>query len=362
MKRFHFLLIVVAIGLAAGLGWRLLRPAPPIPVGMVAWMASGAVVGSSEMNAGDLYLEEHPLSRLRVLPVDDEWKPEKTVPAIAAALDQGVRFFVSTHPSRCAVVSLQLFADGRALVINAAATSPALTGKDDFFLRIIPDAVQEQRAIARHISQLPGHRLLVLQDESNLAYTEPAFAAFAAELAPQGRWQIDHRRLMVSAFKPDEYRSLMAEPFDALYILAGTFQTSIGNVAQLFHWLHPQAPIVLTPWARSPAILETAGDAIDRIILTSVYASRHETPVIDDYFRRFTARFGYEPHAMTIGVRQALELLDQAFAKGHDTPVAVKGYLLSAMHQTSLGAVVFDRNGDVDGDYHFIADLRQEFP
>ena len=118
---------------------------------------------------------------------------------------------------------------------------------------------------------------------------------------------------------------------------------------------------MLTPWARSPAILETAGDAIDRIVLTSVYPSRQESPAIDDYFRRFAARFGYEPHAMTIGVRQALELLDQAFAKGYDTPRRVKDYLLSVpRHQTSLGPIAFDRYGDVSGDYHFIRDLRQE--
>ena len=78
---------------------------------MVAWLASGAVVGSSEMNAGDLFLEEHPRSRIRVLPLDDEWKPEQSVPVIQKAMAEGVRFFISTHPSSCAVACLHLFAD-----------------------------------------------------------------------------------------------------------------------------------------------------------------------------------------------------------------------------------------------------------
>jgi branched-chain amino acid transport system substrate-binding protein len=83
--------IAISIGVALGLVWWLLRPALPIAVGMVAWMVSGAVVGSSEMNAADLSLEEQPYSRLRVSPVDDEWKPEKTVPVIHTAMEQGVR-------------------------------------------------------------------------------------------------------------------------------------------------------------------------------------------------------------------------------------------------------------------------------
>lgn len=361
MKKTLLFLMPLAVATVV-LVFLLWRPAPPVQVGIVAWMASGAVVGSSEINASDLFLEEHPHSRIRVQPVDDEWQPQRTVPVIQEAINDGVRFFISTHPSRCAVVSLPLFANPQALLINTASTSPALSARDDWLLRIIPDAVQEQRAIARYVNGMSsGGRILVLQDTSNPPYTDPAFAVFSAELASQGKWEMVHRKLPVADFKPDDYRSLMSEPYDALYILAGTFQTAIGNLAQLFHYLHPEQPILLTPWARSPAILETAGEAIDRIILPSVYPSRHEDPRIDDYFRRFQARFGYAPHAMTIGVRQALELLDQAFARGHDTPDAVKADLLSAPeHQTSLGAISFDRHGDVVGDYHFIRDLRQE--
>ena len=350
---------LIAISLV--LLWRQFQPARPIPVGMVAWMNSGAVVGSSEMHAGDLFLEEHPRSRVRILPVDEEWQPERSVSIIREAMGKGVRFFVSTHPSKCAVASAHLFADSRALIINTAATSPALTGKDDYMLRIIPDAVQEQRVMARHVARLTGNRILVLQDTGNLPYTDPAFAAFSTELGAQGRWKIVHRKLAVASFKPDEYRPLMAEPYDILYILAGTFQSSIGNIAQLFHYLHPEATILLTPWARSPAILETASESIDRITLASVYPSRHDDRAIDDYFRRFNARFGYQPHSMTIGVRQALELLNQAFAKGYDTPEGVKRYLLSTpTHRTSLGPVSFDRFGDVAGKYTFIQNLRRE--
>ena len=76
---------------------------------------------------------------------------------------------------------------------------------------------------------------------------------------------------------------------------------------------------------------------------------------------RFKARFGYEPHAMTIGIRQALELLEQAFAKGHTTPEAVKAYLLTTpAHQTSLGRIVFDQYGDVSQDFYFIRDVGKE--
>ncbi len=166
---------------------------------------------------------------------------------------------------------------------------------------------------------------------------------------------------MVSDFNPGEFDSLMSEEFDAIYILAGSFQSAIGNIAQLFHYYHPESPIILTPWARSPAILEIAGSAISKIILPSQYPSRFDDPALDSYFTRFKERFGYEPHSMTIGIRQALELLDQAFSKGYKTPEKVKSYLLSSpVHQTSLGQISFDKYGDVSQKFYFIRDLQKE--
>jgi branched-chain amino acid transport system substrate-binding protein len=361
MRISYVQLIPFAAAVLGGLLWWALRPAASIPVGVIAWPGSAAVVGSSEIGAADLFMEEHPGSRIQVKLVDDHWQAERTVPAVTAAMGEGVRFFASTHPSKCAVASIGLFTDGRALVISVASTAPVLTGRDDYFLRVVADADMEQRAIAREIARMPGRRLLVLRDLSNPPYTEPAFAAFAAELAAAGGWEVVHRPLMVAEFDPDALRPLMAEPFDALYILAGSFQSAIGNIAQLFHLLHPDAPIMLTPWARSPAILESAGAAIDRIILPSQYPPRREAPWLNAYFTRLRERFGYEPHAVTIGIRQALELFDRAFAQGYDTPAAVKRWLLSVpVHQTSLGPVAFDRFGDVRADFYFIRDVRRE--
>ncbi len=333
----------------------------PVMVGLVAWSASGAVVGSSELNAGDLFLEEHPNSLIRIFPVDDQWNPDLTRPAIEEAMRNGVRFFVTSHPSKCAVVMMELFKEPSALAIVAAATSPVLTGKDDYTLRIIADAEQEQRSIARYVNNMKGERILVLQDEGNLPYTDPAFKFFSEELETLGKWRIVHNKLVVSNFSPDELTPIMKEHYDALFILAGSYQAAIGNIAQLFHYLHPNAPILLTPWARSPGILENAGPAISKIILPSQYPSRHDDPSLDSYFSRFQNRFGYEPHAMTIGVRQALELLDIAFSKGYRTPEDVKNYLVSAKtHETSLGLISFDQYGDVAQPFCFTVDLERE--
>lgn len=359
-KRWGLLLALLALG--GGLaGWWAWRATQGIEVVLDAPLTNRVLFDLSEMNAAALFLEENPQSRIELSRAYYGLEPGQSRPLFEQAISRGVRFIVTSQPSSLLVQSLDLFTDGRALLINTAAVSPLSSGRDDFILRIVPDAIAEQRALARHVSGLPGKRMLVIRDTRNAAYTEPAFATFSATLAAEGRWQVVHQPLDLREFRVEEQSALMAQDFDLLYVLAGDFHESIGNVAQLFHRHHPEAPILITPWARSPAILENMGEAIDRVQLASHFPARRDSAELDAYIRRFRARFGHEPMAMAITVRQAMELLEQAFAAGHRTPEAVKRYLLGTdTHQTSLGPVSFDAYGDVEGRYYFIQDLRRE--
>lgn len=324
-----------------------------VAVGVDLPLVEGAAVDPSDRYAADLFLQEKPGSPLRVVNLFNYPDPASGPTSIAALKQQGVRFFITTQASSHAVPSLPQFASGDALAVNVSATSNRLSGRDDFFFRVVPDLVQEQQAIARALRRLPGRRVLVLYDTGNLAYTRPALAHFSAEVQKLGGWQLVSHPVQVSAFDLQRTRALMEGEFDALFILAGSFQPAIGNISQLFHQLHPRAAILLTPWARSPAILSHAGPARDRILVVSPYPARRNDPILDRYFQRFEQRYGFTPYAMGIGTRQAIELLDQALASGARSPAQVKRYLLSKPeHRTSLGPIRFDANGDVRATFH----------
>jgi branched-chain amino acid transport system substrate-binding protein len=340
------------------------RRAPvQVAVGIDLPLVPGAAIDPSDRNTADLYLEEHPRSRIRLVNHFNPPDPAGGPASIAALKRDGVRFFITTQASSHAVPSLPEFADGQALAINVSAVSDQLSGKDDFFLRVVPDVTQEQQAIARELSARKGGRLLVLQDTGNRAWTDPAFQIFNRELAHSGRWQVVRRELAVAQFNPERDRQLLVGDYDALYMLAGAFLPVIGNITQLFHQLHPDAPILLTPWARSPAILESAGPAARQMLIASPFAPRDRDPQINAYLQRFERRFGYKPYAMGLSTRQALELLDRALASGASTPAAVKRYLLSKPeHPTSFGPVRFDANGDVQGNYVFFRPSTSALP
>lgn len=334
-------------------GWQWHRHAPVTLAVGVDHSMSGVGPDPTDRHTADFYVEAHPQTRIRPVNHFNYVEPVKAPRSIAVLKQKGVRFFLTTQASSLAVPSLGQFATGDALAINVSATSNALSGRNDFFLRVVPDLVQEQHAIAKALQRFPGRRVLVLHDTGNTAYTQPALTYFREEVARLGSWQVHARPLHVSSFDPRRARILMEGEFDALFILAGSFQPTIGNISQLFHLLHPQAPILLTPWARSPLITQHSGPAAAYTWVVSPYPARSQDPQVNGYFRRFEQRFGYTPYAMGIGTHQALELFDRALASGAQSPAQVKRFLLGQpQHATSFGPIGFDATGDVQAKYH----------
>ena len=326
------------------------RASIPVAVGIDLPLTPGAAIDPSDKNAADFYKEEHPHSPIEIYSTYNSPDPNQAPADLKQAMARGIRFFINTQASSHAVKCLDLFASDRALSINVSATSASLSNRDDYFLRLIPDLIGEQEFIAGRVASLKGRRLLILQDTSNLAYTQPALQVFQGQLGPHRKWLFHVQQLNFTSYHPSQLQALMQHNWDGLYILGGSFLASIGNMAQQFHLAHPRDPIVLTPWARSAIVMSNAGEAANRIIQVSPYRDTAGDQALKHYLQRFQARFGYEPYAMSLGTRQALELLDQAFSHGHRTPAAVKHYLLSRpVHHTSLGSISFNRYGDSEG-------------
>jgi len=352
------LLVIVSLAGFSAYQWWLPQK---IRVAVDAPVITQLVFDPSEIDTAVMYLEENPGSRIELIALYYDLDPQNSPVGFQTEMAAGTDFFITTQASSTIANSLRLFETPDALLVNTSSTTPLITGKDDAILRIIPDAEQEQAAIADYISQLPGNRVLVLQDQRNEGYTDPAIKFFSERLNAIGGWDITVKKFLIGQFNPADFETLMAEPFDVMYVLAGNLQPSIGNLVQLFHQYHPSAPILLTPWARSASVYHRSGQAIDRVVLMSHFPAKSASAAISDYIDRFEKRFGYQPMAMALKVRQSLEMLDQAFAHGHTTPAAVKRYLLDQdMIQTSLGDFSFDQNGDVRRAFFPIKDLRQE--
>ncbi len=337
---------------------------PGLRIALLTKLEAGSLVGASEMHAATLFLEDRAAAgksaTITIEPFDDGWEPTKAIAAFDRARGQGYRFFVTSHPSNCALALLEPMRKGGVFAMATGSTTNQLSGADDLILRNVPDVEHEQRAIAEYIARLPGDRVLVLRDLDNEAYTEPAIKAFRAALSGK---TIVESTLRMSALDIGAVRAtLSTTAYDTLYILVGSYEARAGSFAQISAALRPQAKIVFTPWLKTPALVETAGPALARSILPAHYPPRGVDRRIDDYVVRFRARFGYAPTFISLNVYAALEIMAAAWDGGARNPEAMKRWIIDKKTvPTSFGDFSFDSFGDAAGRLYFIEDPRGEF-
>lgn len=347
----------------------ILSCARPVEVAILTKLEAGSIVGSSELNAARLFVEDRGDRQLRFKAFDDGWDPLKTVSAFAEARREGIRFVITSHPSNCALAIADAANGAGVLTLITGATTAELSGRDDLILRVVPDLAREQSWMAERVAETGASSVLVVRDTDNEAYTRPAYdyfaAALAAAAAKRGGGAPRLRELLVSVNGLDleGLRSLMeAEAYDLCYILAGSYKSAAGGIAQLSAAVAPDAPIFFTPWMRTPALVETAGPALAQARMGGHLPSRGRDPALDAYIDRFEKRFGYRPTAVSVYVYGALSLLAEAFEAGARTPEEVKARLLSrGKAETPFFTFEFDEYGDAVMPFHLIEDIAGEF-
>jgi len=138
---FCFILIVVPMALLCGCRKK-------VPVAIMTKLESGSIVGSSEINASKLFLEDNNINDIEIVPLDDGWNPAKAVTAYKELNRRGIRLLITSHTSICAIALEKLINRDHVLSFVTGATTDTLTDKNDYIIRNIQDVESEQKSIS----------------------------------------------------------------------------------------------------------------------------------------------------------------------------------------------------------------------
>ena len=331
-----------------------------VPIAIMTKLEAGSIVGTSEINASKLFLEDNSINNIEIVPLDDGWNPEKAVKAYAELKKRGIRLLITSHTSNCAIALAPYINSDHVLAIVAGATTDKLTDKNDYIIRNIQDVESEQISISEYINGLPGNSVIIIRDTDNDAYTGPAMRYFRNHLKKQIIGIIE---ISIRKFNINEISNLVRGGNAAIaYLLIGGYNVAAGNIAQAIYNANANTRIVFTPWMKTPMILDTLGDAVNSSIMPSQYPPRIPGGAIDRYFKRFKKRFGYSPTYISLNVYTALEILHDAISAGYTEPDDIKRYIITKKKfKTRFNTVVFDKEGDMNAPLYFITDLSREF-
>jgi len=333
----------------------------PLKVAVIARLETGSVMGMSTWDQVKFYLSDHPNSPLSFVPYSDDGTKEGAKAIYEAIRKEGIDVILTAHKSDSAIWLTDLMAMDTEpiLMLAAGSTTELLTGIDDYFLRFVQSASQEQEAVVEYIDQKGYQKILVVRDIDNISYAKTAIDAFDA-LYDKDYSLMD---VSISNLNFEAMRTkLEAIEYDFVYLVIGDYNINSGAIAQLAHQVNPKAKIMYNAWMKTQSLFETAGDSLSGSAMLSHYPPRGENADIDAYLDSYHEMFGYYPNTIGLTVYRIVELLDQSANDGHRTPDELKEHFIKeGPFKTLLGDIKLDPFGDTKLPFYYIEDIMGEF-
>jgi branched-chain amino acid transport system substrate-binding protein len=294
-----------------------------IRVGFVAQLTDvQAELSVQERNGVQLAVEEINTAggiggRLLELVVqDDLGTPEGARAADRDLIDAGVVAIIGHATSGQTLAGLAVTNPARVVMLSPTATIPQLSGRKDFFFRVIYSLKDRVHAFAQRIYQVRKiTKLAAICDTDNSAYSKAFLKAFREKYQSLGG-KITIEVDFSSKVQPDfssSVENLRTGSPEGLLIVAADIDTAlIAQRTRLMGW-----PIALfaTAWAQTETLINNGGQAVEGLEIEIANTFNNPTPDYLDFKRRYQVRFGQTPSFGAALGFEAAKLLTVALKK-----------------------------------------------
>lgn len=329
---------------------------PPLKVGFVAGLTGRvADLGVAGRDAVSLAVEEINASggingqEVQLLVKDDRQDAEVAQQVVRELIEAGAVAIIGPMTSSMAVVVRPLVTSARIVMVSPTAKSDALSGQDDFFLRVTPQLSKNANQLAAHVAKdLHLKRLAVVYDASNSAFTKTWYQSFEGAMLDSGG-QIVFAEAFASKpevqFLPIAKRLLATNP-EGVLLLSNAIDTAL--LAQQFQKLGAALPLFSSEWASTTDLLSFGGRAVNGMSAYHSFNADSQEPEYLAFKENFTRRFGSSPSfANTLAYDAASYLF--AGLKRNPSASGLKEILINFRTFPGLQTeMLLDKYGDVE--------------
>jgi len=285
---------------------------------------------------------------LELLVRDDLGTPEGAQTADRKLIDAGVVAIIGHMTSGQSMAGVAVTNEAGIVLLSPTTSTPALSGRKDFFFRVNPVNALAARTMADHIYRTRGlARVAVICDDDNASYTLVYLDAFVGAYETLGG-QITGKAHFSSAQKPD-FRPLVDQlqhdqPEALLIITSDVDAALIAQQARLAEW---DVPLFAAGWAQTEALLQNGGTAVEAMDLVINYDLNNETPALRAFQRRYRERFGRESSFAAAQSYEAMLLLAASLEKTDGDAETLPQALVTTEIEGLIGPLSLDAYGDV---------------
>lgn len=227
---------------------------------------------------------------------DDAQNPETTPKLVAELATLKVAAIVGPMGSAIAKAALPAATAAKLVMVSPTSSSNELTGKDDYFFRVMEPNLLFARHQAETCLKLNIRRVAVIYDIQNKTYTVDIFQAFRDEFTRRGgviTTEVTYDSQTKPAFLP-LVQQLKLGSTDGVMVL-GSSVDSI-NIGQQIRKATTKLPILSGACGIAQRdLVQQAGKSVDNFIFTLPVNDLSTAPAFVAFRTAFVKRFNYQP-------------------------------------------------------------------
>ena len=344
---------VLALLLLAGAISTCSRPAV-IKLGFVAGLSGRAAdLGGSGLNGVVLAVEQRNASGgIHGLPVelvvrDDAQDAETAKRVVGELLEQNVVAIIGHMTSNMSMATVPLVNERKVLMISPTTTTNKLTGKDDYFFRVI----NSTRAYATRSAQyfrndLKWSRVALAYDRDNYAYSQSWMNDFRSAFEFEGGKVIGVMPFVAghqSNFRELAQTLLQGKP-DAIVLVASAIDAAL--LSRQIRAVDSRVMLATSEWASTEQLVELGGKAVEGIYQAQFIDRFSTQPAYRDFQQSYLKRFGKEPGYAGVAAHDAASVVLEALARRKDGDTLRETILNIGTFEGLQEPIVFDAYGE----------------
>lgn len=233
--------------------------------------------------------------RLELLVSDAEQNPAVARSRLEEFYAAGVQIVVGPMTSAIAVAVAPLATERGVPLVSPTSTTHELSGRDDAFFRVVPDAPTGARLQAEVLYHAGTRRLASVLDTRNEAFSASWSAAAVSRLAQLGgQIAIEMRIESVPGLAyAQTAAAVMATRPDTVLLVTNAADAAV--FAQHLRRLAPALAIAVSPWAGTEQLIEMGGRGVENALVPQYFDRESRAERYLQFVVAHRKRFGEGP-------------------------------------------------------------------
>lgn len=309
---------------------------------------NGALLAVEEVNRTGGLLGRN----VELVVLDDKNDVEVARAIDAQFVKQGIEVVIGHMVSGMAKMSVDYANQQKLLFISPTISTEELTGRDDFFIRVIPSNSIQGKSLARAVlRQTTARNVAIVYDQGNELFATPIIRVFGEVFAGEG----GRIAATMSFSRQSDFKNIVREirrsDVDGVVVIASALDAAMFCQQSKVNPL--DVPVFLPMWAMTNDLIQAGGRTVEGVYVINQVDLVNQTQEYQKFYQRFKVRYGEEPtFAAVLSYNAALVAFEGIKGANSTRGAAVKDAILRQARFPGLyGDQVLDQYGDTQREY-----------